>query len=187
VQESTHYDLRRALDEVSASSSGGAPFLIAYGLTFIATGVLSYFADRTLVALVAMFQGTVALPLAFLLERRMGTTRMSPDNPLKDLSAKLAMSQSLAIPGLIIVFHLNAGAIPVVLASLAGVHFFAYAWLQRTRIYTILGSIIALGAFAMQMVMGSDAFSAILFFIGICYWIAAPLLRRHAARLVATG
>jgi len=94
VQESTHYDLRRALDEVSASSSGGAPFLIAYGLTFIATGVLSLYADRPMVALVAMFQGAAALPLAFLLERRMGTARMSAHNPLKDLSAKLAMSQA---------------------------------------------------------------------------------------------
>ena len=33
-------DLKEALDEVSASSAGGAPFLISYGATFLITGIL---------------------------------------------------------------------------------------------------------------------------------------------------
>ena len=36
-------DLNQAFDEVSASSMGGAPFLIAYGATFMITAVLSFF------------------------------------------------------------------------------------------------------------------------------------------------
>ena len=37
------YDLKLALKEVSASSAGGSPFLIAYGATFLITAILSFF------------------------------------------------------------------------------------------------------------------------------------------------
>ena len=71
----TSNDLHHALNEVSASSAGGAPFLIAYGATFIITGTLSFLLPRPTAALIAMFQGGVALPLAFWLEGRMGSLR----------------------------------------------------------------------------------------------------------------
>ena len=45
-----------------------------------------------------MFQGGVALPLAFWLERRMGTGRMQADNPFRALSGQMAMSQALGLP-----------------------------------------------------------------------------------------
>ena len=38
--------LDRAFAEVSASSAGGAPFLIAYGATFLISGVLSSCCQR---------------------------------------------------------------------------------------------------------------------------------------------
>jgi hypothetical protein len=178
-------ELVAALDEVSASSAGGAPFLWAYGTTFLVTAVLSFFLPRPTVALVAMFQGALALPVAIWLERRMGWQRMARDNPLKSLSAQLAMSQTLGLPALIVVYSLEPGAIPVTLASFAGMHFIAYTWLHRTRIYAVLGCTLSLVAFAMQIVLGTKAFSVILLFIGVSYQVAAPLLRRHAARLTA--
>jgi hypothetical protein len=67
-------DLTRAQNEVSASSAGGAPFLICYGSTFIITGILAFFLPRETSALIAMFQGGIALPIALWLERRVGTT-----------------------------------------------------------------------------------------------------------------
>lgn len=173
-----------ALDEVSASSAGGSPFLFAYGTTFLATGILSFFLPRPTVALIAMFQGALALPVALWMERRMGWVRMAADNPLKPLSAQLAMSQTFGLPALIVVYSLNPGAIPVTLASFAGMHFIAYTWLHRTRIYGVLGGVLSIGAFVMQIVLGTKAFSVILLFVGVSYLFAAPLLRRHAARLV---
>ncbi len=91
-------NLASAFTEVSASSAGGAPFLIAYGATFLITAVLSFLLPRQTVAIIAMFQGAVALPAAFWLEKRMGSQRMSPNNPLKPLSAQMAMSQALGLP-----------------------------------------------------------------------------------------
>lgn len=175
-----------ALAEVSASSAGGAPFLIAYGITFILTGILSFVLPEDTVALIAMFQGAVALPAAFWLERRMGQGPMSADNPLKSLSGLMAMSQALAIPALIVVYNLNPLAIPVLLAGLGGVHFLPYAWLHRTRLYIFMAVAVALGGFALQVALGSSAaFHWILFYIGAVYLIAAPLVYRQAANLVA--
>lgn len=176
-------DLRQALDEVSASSAGGAPFLIAYGTTFLITAILSFILPRETTALIAMFQGGVALPAAFWLERRMGSRRMAQDNPLRPLSVQLAMSQALGLPILILAYSLNPRAVPMVLAGLGGVHFFPYAWLHRTRLYIILGAVLSLGAFAIQIVLASNAFSYILLFVAAVYWITAPLVYRHAARM----
>ena len=102
----THNDLHQALTEVSASSAGGAAFLIAYGLTLFISAILFFFVPLPTAALIAMFQGSVALPLAFWLERRLGSRRMAPDNPLWPLSVQMAMSQTLALPAAIVAYSL---------------------------------------------------------------------------------
>ena len=181
---STAHDLKQAMDEVSASSAGGAPFLIAYGATFLITAGLSLFLPRETTALIAMFQGGVALPIAFWLERKMGSKRMSAENPLKELSMQLAFSQALGLPLLILVYSLNPSGIPLALASFGGVHFMPYAWLHRTQIYFRFAIIVAIGAFALQLILKTNAFSAILFYIAVVYLITTPLVYRHAARLV---
>jgi hypothetical protein len=178
------YDFNRAFTEVSASSAGGAPFLIAYGTTFLITALLSFFIPAPIAALVAMFQGGVALPLAFWLERRLGTARMAAENPFKPLSALMAMSQALGLPLLILVYSLEPRGIPLALAALGGVHFLPYAWLHRTQIYTLFAVAVALGAFAIQLVYARAAFSYILLYVAVIYGITAPLVYRHAARLV---
>lgn len=176
-------NLDQAFTEVSRSSAGGAPFLIAYGATFIITGILSYILPEETVALVAMFQGGVALPAAFWLERRMGQGRMADNNPLRALSVQLAMSQALALPLLIVVYNLNPRAISIALAGLGGVHFLPYAWLHRTRLYAILATVVALGAFGLQLILGPAAFHVILLFVGLVYWLLAPAVYRHAAQI----
>lgn len=180
-------DFHSALTEVSASSAGGAPFLIAYGLTFLITGALSFFLSREIVALIAMFQGAAALPLAFWLERQMGTTRMSSDNPLRLLSAQLAVSQGLAIPAFIAAYSLNPGVVPLVLASVGGMHFLPYAWLHRTRLYAIMAVAVALGAYGLQLVLGGNAFTVILLYVAAVYGVMAPLVYRHARHILTAS
>ncbi len=183
----TTTDLKGALDEVSASSAGGAPFLIAYGATFLITGIISFFIPRPAAAMIAIFQGAAALPAAFWLERRLGTRRMSVENPLRSLSGLLAVSQALGLPALIVAYSLNPGAVPVLLASLGGVHFLPYAWLHRTSLYTYLGCALSIGAFILQIVLGSVAFTYILLLVAVVYGISAPLVYKHAARLVRSA
>ena len=154
------YNFRRALDEVSANSSGGAPFLFCYGATFLVSAVLALVLSRPAAALVAMFQGAVALPLAFLLERRLAKGKMEKANPLHSLSALLAMSQALTLPALIAAYSMNPGSVPVVLAAIGGGHFLPYAWLHRTRIYSIFAFTVSFGGFAIQLAFPQFAFPA---------------------------
>ena len=178
---------RQALDEVSASSAGGAPFLICYGITFIITAVLSFFLPRETSAIIVMFQGGVALPASFQLERMMGQGRMSAENPLKNLSAQLAVSQALAIPFLIVAYTVNPNQIPVIMAGLGGVHFLPYAWLHRTRLYIAIGVIISLGAFALILASSvSNSYPYILLLVGLTYLAASPLVYRHAKKVSIT-
>lgn len=178
-------DFKHARDEVSASSAGGAPFLIGYGTTFITTGILSFFFDREVSALIVMFQGAVALPISFWLERRMGSQRMSLDNPLRQLSVQMAVSQAFALPFIIVAYNINPSQIPVVMAGLGGVHFLPYAWLHRTRIYAVLAALVSIGSFALLLVFQSKSYEYILFFVGAVYWIAVPLVYRHARNVIS--
>lgn len=181
MNQSITRDLERAQNEVSASSAGGAPFLIAYGLTLFVTAILSFFIPINVAALIAMFQGSIALPVAFWLERRMGAGPMSPDNPLRPLSAQMAMSQILALPAVIVTYTLSPRLVPVVLAAVGGAHFLSYAWLHRTQLYVILAVAISIGAFILQLVLQSAAFPYVLFYMSLVYWVMAPLVYRHAA------
>jgi hypothetical protein len=176
-----------ARDEVSASSSGGAPFLVAYGATMVACALLALVLPRTAIALVAMFQGSVALPAAFWLERRLRVRPASPENPLKPLSVQLAMSQVVALPAVIVTYSLDPDMVPVVLAAIGGGHFLPYAWLHRTNAYAALATAVALGAFALQVLLRDAAFPVILAYVGVAYWVAAPIVYRRAARLVAAA
>ncbi len=175
-------DARR---DVSAASAGGAPFLLCFGATLLACAVLSLYVTTPTAALVVMFQGGLALPAAFLLERRMGQAPMAADNPLRPLSIQLAMSQVVALPVVILAYSLNPGAVPLAMAAIAGGHFLPYAWLQRTNVYAVLAVAVSAGALVMQMVFGGAAFALVLVWMTGCYWAAAPLVLRNARRLAA--
>jgi hypothetical protein len=175
-------DLDVARADVSASSAGGAPFLISFGVTLAACAVVSFFVDRRTAALLVMFQGGIALPAAFLLERAMSRKAMAADNPLRTLSIQMAMSQVVALPVVIAMYSLNPGGVPLAMASVGGGHFLPYAWLQRTRAYVILGVAVSVGALVIQRALGPEAFPWILFYMTACYAIAAPVVYRRSKR-----
>jgi len=139
-------DLTRARHDIVTSSAGGAPFLICFGATIALAGLVWPLLPVKIAALVVMFQGNLALPAAFWLERRMGWTTMAADNPLKSLSIQLAMSQIVAFPAVIVAYALSPAAVPVTLAAIAGGHFLPYSWLQRTPVYIALAIAVSAGA-----------------------------------------
>jgi len=178
-------ELNAALDDVSASSAGGAPFLIAFALTLALCGVLASFVPVRTAALFVLFQGNLALPLAFLLERRLGSRRLPADHPLRPLSVQMAMSQIVALPAVVLVYALQPEYVPAAMVAIGGGHFLPYAWLQRTRLYLALGVAVSAGALVLSLTLKRESFPAVLFFTSACYAVAAPLLLRHARRLVA--
>jgi Family of unknown function (DUF7010) len=181
--EMTNMEVARR--EVSESSAGGAPLLFSFGASLLACGGAAFFLSRRQAALAVMFQGGLALPIAFLLERRLGWGPMAADNPLRALSIQLAMSQICAFPVVVAMYDLNPGVVPLAMASIAGGHFLPYAWLQRTSVYVWLAVSVPAGALALQVVLGARAFPFILLYMTACYWMATPLVYRAARRLTA--
>jgi hypothetical protein len=176
-------DLHRARTEVSQSSAGGAPFLLCFGATILACAVAALYLPPKTAAVMLMFQGGVALPAAFVLERRMGWGSMARDNPLNALSVQLAMSQIAAFPIVIAVYDWHPAGVALAMASIAGGHFLPYAWLQRTNVYTALAAAVPAGALVLQILLGAQAFPLILVWMSLCYWVAAPLVYRAARRI----
>lgn len=179
-------DLTRARAEVTAHSAGGAPFLLAFGLSIGLVGLGSFWLPTKTAALILMFQGNVALPLAFLLERRLRWATMAPDNPLRGLAVQLAMSQIAALPMVILAWVLAPYTTGVALASVAAGHLVPYGWLHRTRIYLWLGPAVSLGTLAIAAVLKSEALPWTLLYMSGAYLVAAALLYRHAQALRAT-
>lgn len=179
-------DLDRALDEVSAASSGGAPFLFAFGLTLGATGLAAFWLPVKTAALIALFQGNVALPLAFLIERRLRLTSMAGDNPLRPLSVQLAMSQIAALPAVLLLYYLAPWTVPFGLACTAAAHLVPYAWLQRTRVYLVVSVVLPAGAGAITLALWESALPWTLLWFGAVYWGAVPLLYRRSRALLTS-
>jgi hypothetical protein len=172
------------VDEARRTASGtaaqGAAWLIAFALTLSVAAVLSFFLPLEVAVLVAVFQGGVALPLAFALERRLGTGPMAADHPLRSLSVQLAMVQILALPAVIMMYGLDPALVPATFAAIGGAHFLPYVWLHRTRIYLFLALAVSLGSWAITLAGGTEAWRLVMIWWPLCYIVAAVLLwRRH--------
>lgn len=172
-------DVNLARSDVTRSSGGGIGFLLAYGTTLLIAGILAFFLPLEIAALVVLFQGGIALPLAFALERWLGFPPMAADNPLRTLSIQLAMTQVLALPAVFIVYQLDPAYVPAAFGAIGGGHFLPYAWLHRTKLYIVLGILVALVPWLMMMVWGKAAFAYIPLFWGATYWLFALLLRHR--------
>jgi hypothetical protein len=99
----------------------------------------------------------------------------------------MAASQILGLPALIATYSLDPDLVPLVLASLGGIHFLPYAWLQRSRVYIYLAVAVSVGAYVIQVILPANEFSVILFYVALLYWAGAILVHRQAACLVAAA
>jgi Family of unknown function (DUF7010) len=172
-----------ARDEISASSAGGAPFLYAFAGSLIVCAILGLLLPLKTAALILLFQGNAALPIAFWLERRMGRGPMSNDNPLKSLSVLMAMSQVAALPAALIAYSRDPWLVPAALAAIGGGHFLPYAWLQRTRVYAVLGVAISVGALAITLVLRDAGFPWVLIYMAVLYVAGGIAVRSRAREL----
>jgi hypothetical protein len=177
-------DLDRARAEITAASCGGAPFLYAFALTLGLTGVAAFWLEVRTTALITLFQGNVALPIAFGLERVMSDVRMSDDNPLKPLSIQLAMSQILALPIVLIVYQFVPAAVPAAMGAIGAAHFLPYVWLQRMHVYLGLAIAASVGPFTLAVTLRGSAAPWTLLFLSATYIVTAMLVRRRAWVLV---
>jgi len=186
-QSIREWTVNEARTTASATAAQGAAWLIAFGITLSIAAVLSFLLPLEVAVLVAVFQGGVALPLAFALERRLGTAPMAQDHPLRSLSVQLAMVQIVALPAVIMMYTQNPALVPAVFAAIGGAHFLPYVWLHQTKIYLYLALGVALGSWAITLAGGEGAYRWVMVWWPACYIVAAALLWRRHRQLHPSG
>ena len=184
---STHEPVPWTLDEARATASAtaahGAAWFFAFTVTLTAASICSFILPTDVAVLVVLFQGGAALPLAFALERRLGTGPMPRDHPLRSLSVQLATVQIVALPAVIMMYSVDPALMPATFAAIGGAHFMPYAWLHRSRVYLVVALVVSLGSWAVMLVGGHGAYRAVLVLWPLTYLLAGlVLLRTHRRR-----
>lgn len=139
-------ELETVLEKLANINYSGAPFLIAYGVTWTVCGWMWIRFSSRIAALASLFQGMIALPFALLLMFAIGAFGSRPDTGiLNDLIIINSMSQLLVIPLLISMFRKSQFAlIPFIFSAAAAIHFVMYTWLYQTASYIIMAVLIVI-------------------------------------------
>lgn len=138
-------ELSQTLTELATHNYNGAPFLGAYGLTWLVCAFVWRRFNMKTAAFVTLFQGMVALPIALGVSASLG---MFIDRPgteiITQLSILVSLSQLLVLP-LLIVFTMkkNFTAVPLFFSLAGAIHFIPYAWLYQSPVYILMPIMLA--------------------------------------------
>lgn len=134
------------LNQLAMLNYSGAPFLIAYGITWNICGWIWKRSNCRIASLATLFQGMIALPIALFLMYLIGAFNNRPDTGIfNSLIIIIAMSQLLVLPLLISMFRKrHYTSIPFVFSSVAAVHFLMYTWMYQTFSYTLMAILIVI-------------------------------------------
>lgn len=134
------------LEQLAQVNLSGAPFLFAYGMTWMICGLLWKKVKASHASLATLFQGMIALPVALLLMNVIGAFEKRPAvEELNSLTIIISMSQLLVLPLLIVMFTKKQFTlIPFVFSVAGAIHFLMYTWLYQTYTYTIMAVLIAI-------------------------------------------
>lgn len=127
------------------SSMAGFPFLLVFALAWSAAAVLSYLVPQGIARWVYPFMGIPAMPVAMALERRLGSVRATGPDPLLPLVLQIMFVQVVAFPAILLVWDDSPHYVPVAFAAIVGAHFLPFQWIYRTRLYVVLGVVVAVG------------------------------------------
>lgn len=143
------------LQDLAQINIFGAPFLFAYGATWMICGLLWIKVKPAYAAIATLFQGMLALPIALFILYSIGAFEYRPDiEEINQLSLLLSMSQLLILPLLIAMYRKkHYTLIPFVFSGAGAVHFLLYAWLYQTTVYIVMSIMIA---FVIAIVYGMD-------------------------------
>lgn len=170
-------NLSTARAELRWSSRGGFAFLFANGVVWLITAVLTFILPLKAAALLIIFQGAVALPLAFALERLLKFPVVTKRNALLPLLIQAALVQIVALPAVILAYIFIPAYVPAVFAAIVGAHLLPYAWLQKSNLYIVLGLMISFVPYLMAMILRETSFHFIGFVVGGIAIVFAFLLK----------
>lgn len=175
-----HQDIDTLRSHGIVSSLAGAPFLLVFGVAWIAAGVLTFVVPASIGPWLYPFMGLPAAPIAMLIERRAGYMPAPKPDLLLPLTLQLLFLQLLAFPAILLVWDASPHYMPVAFAAVVGAHFLPFQWVYKTSIYGMLAFVVALGPYALAIVIRQEALHWTGVWVGICLLIGAVAARRHA-------
>ena len=169
--------------QTTLASVAGAPILFVFGLAWIAAGALSFVVPANTAPWVYLFLGVPAMPVALVLERRVGYVPAANPDPLLPLALQVLFVQIVAFPAILLVLDTAPQYVPVAFAAIGGAHFLPFQWIYRTRIYGYLGVVVAVGPFLLALITGAKSMHYTGFFVGCALLVGALAARAHARRV----
>lgn len=148
-------ELRDSLDALAEQNHYGIAFLLAYGTTWLACGVLWRVLDQNRAALATLFQGMVALPAALGISWLIGAIGQERpvDEAITELSVYIGASQLLGLPFLIFLHATKRFTlVPYAFVAICAMHFVLYSWLYQTWLYVAMSITIVLGGMILMLV-----------------------------------
>lgn len=140
-------DVEEYTRALAIANRHGWAFLAAYGTTWLISAAAWARATPRTAAVVTLFQGMVALPLALVLTLlTLGPPRPSLE-ALDSLSVAMATGQLLGLP--VVIFFIMSQRytlVPLGMVVLLVVHFAPYSWLYGTPLYMVMGGAISITA-----------------------------------------
>jgi len=159
------------------ASVAGFPFLLVFGVVWLAAGALSYWVPRGVAPWLYPCLGGLAVPIAIALERRLAYVPAADPDPLLPLTLQLLFVQIVAFPAILLVWDATPNFVPVAFAAVVGAHFLPFQWVYRTKVYGVLA------VFFGQRVLHYTGF-----FVGAALLVGAGFVRSHAAATwIASG
>ncbi len=187
------YSSMKPISEIDAirqhailSSLAGFPFLLVFAVTWTAGAALSYVVPREVAPWVYPVLGMPAMAVAVALERRLGYLPASRPDPLLPLALQIAFVQVVAFPALLIVWDQKPEYLPAAFAAVVGAHFLPFQWIYRTRLYGILGVVVATGPFVLVVRFQEESLHYTGFFVGGVLFVGAFVARSHAKAVWAS-
>ncbi len=162
------------------SSLAGFPFLLVFSLAWIAAAIMSYLLPREIAPWIYPVLGLPATVIAIVYESRLGYVPAAEPDPLLPLALQINFVQIVAFPALLIVWDQKPEYLPAAFAAIVGAHFLPFQWIYRTRLYGILGVVVAAGPFLLVILFAEKALHYTGFLVGGALLIAAFLVRSHA-------
>jgi hypothetical protein len=175
----SRWDVDAARDDMMGGPPGkrGAEFLICFGGTVLACAGAAFVVPPGLTGVLMLSQSAVAIPAALAVQRWRGL-RTSADNPLWPLLIQILAVQVTALPAVFLVWSADVRLVPAALGAVGGAHFLPFGWLYRTRVYVVLGAVVAVLPWAITLAAGPDVYPWILVGWGLLYWATAAVLWR---------
>ncbi len=171
-------EIDKLRNQLSTEAKNGIDFTLAATIIWAVVAFIwtlnkdSY--DKSVLVFIAA--GSLLFPLAYMFYKVLKTNWKIENNPLQPLGLWLNFAQLFYFPFLIFALIKIPDYFIMVYAIITGAHFFPYAWLYKTKWFSIFAGIISLGSLLIGLNVEPNNLHYTGIFTSICLLFLSVLL-----------